>query len=174
MALPHAPRFHHHFNFQNYAQQYNRSSVALACGLPYILGAGLLREPFGRVHFDSIRRLLYRFVLGFLGKSVLASATTAALLGYLVFSSTGLMSGWIISLFHPKSVWLPACVSLLLTGTLLAGTTWIRYKYVGISGLETILPLPATTGRTDADELSRALKTEYQLVEPPCAALFKR
>ena len=114
------------------------------------------------------------FVLGFLGKSVLASATTAALLGYLVFSSTGLMSGWIISLFHPKSVWLPACVSLLLTGTLLVGTTWIRYKYVGISGLETILPLPATTGRTDADELSRALKTEYQLVEPPCAALFKR
>lgn len=106
------------------------------------------------------------FVLGFLGKSVLVSAGRAVLLAYLVFSITGLLSGWLISLYHPRSVWLPGFGSLLLTGALLISATWMRYKYVGVAGLETILPLPSTTGRADADEVSMALKTEYDLIEP--------
>jgi hypothetical protein len=107
------------------------------------------------------------FVLGFLGKGVLASATRAALLGYLVFSVSGLLSGWLISLLRPKSVWIFAFLSLVLTGVLLVSVTMVRYKTVGVPGLQTILPLPTTTGRADVDELSMALKTEYDLVEPP-------
>jgi hypothetical protein len=106
------------------------------------------------------------FVLGFMGNSVLASATRAALLGYLVFAATGLLSGWLISFLRLKSVWIPAFLSLALTGVLLVSVTMVRYRTIGVSGLQTILPLPATTGRADVDELSMALKTEYDLVEP--------
>jgi len=113
------------------------------------------------------------FVLGFIGKNVLASATAAAMLGYLVFLATGFLSGWSISMFHPKSVWIPAFVSLLLSGALLMGATWMRYKYFGVSGLETILPLPAANGGTDADKLSMAMKREYELVEPPAPPYLK-
>lgn len=101
------------------------------------------------------------FVLGFMGNSVLGSATRAALLGYLVFGATGLLSGWLISLLRLKSVWIPACLSLALTGVLLVSLTMVRYRTVGVSGLQTILPLPATTGRADADEMSMALKVAY-------------
>lgn len=106
------------------------------------------------------------FVLGFLGKSVLASATRAALLGFVVFAVTGLLSGWVISLIRPKSVWLPALLSLFLTGVVLVGASWMRHKTAGIAGMQDVLPLPATTGRADVDELSMALKTEYDLLEP--------
>lgn len=106
------------------------------------------------------------FVLGFMGNSVLASATRAALLGYLVFAATGLLSGWLISLMRVNSVWIPALLSLALTCMVLVGASAIRLKSVGIAGLESILPVPATTGRADVDELSMALKTEYDLLEP--------
>jgi hypothetical protein len=59
-----------------------------------------------------------------------------------------------------------ACVSLLLIFVGLLSVSWIHHKHIGIAGLEAILPIPATTGRADADELKRALKTEYHLVEP--------
>lgn len=106
------------------------------------------------------------FVLGFMGNSVLASATRAALLGYVVFAATGLLSGWLISLLRLKSVWIPACLSLALTAVLLVVASSMRHKAVGVAGFKSILPLPATTGRADVDELSMALKTEYDLVEP--------
>ena len=106
------------------------------------------------------------FVLGFMGNSVLASATRAALLGYLVFAATGLLSGWLISLLRLKSVWILAFLSLALTGVVLVSASWMRHKSVGVAGFQSILPLPATTGRADVDELSMALKTEYDLVEP--------
>lgn len=101
------------------------------------------------------------FVLGFMGKSVLSSSANAALLGYLVFLMTGLLCGWLISLFHPKSVWISAFCSLLSTCVLLVGASAIRYTVVGVSGIQSILPLPATTGRADADEMSMALKDAY-------------
>jgi hypothetical protein len=101
------------------------------------------------------------FVLGFMGQTVLASATRAALLGFVVFAATGLLSGWIISHFRPKSAWLPAFLSLLITGILLVSASLIRYTYLGVPGIQSVLPLPATTGRADADELSMALKVEY-------------
>jgi len=112
------------------------------------------------------------FVLGFLGKSVLASATRAAFLGYVVFALTGLLSGWIVSALRPRSVWIPACLSLALTGVLLTSASWLRHKMVGVSGLATMLPLPATTGRADADQMSLALKTEYDLLEPAAPPHF--
>lgn len=113
------------------------------------------------------------FVLGFMGDSVLASATRAALLGYLVFAVTGLLSGWLVSLMRVKSVWIPALLSLALTGMVLVSASVIRHKSVGVAGLRSILPLPATTGRADVDELSMALKTEYDLVEPAVPPYLK-
>ena len=106
------------------------------------------------------------FVLGFIGNNALASATQSALLGYLVFASTGLLSGWLILLLRVKSVWIPALLSLALTGVVLVSASVIRHKSVGLAGFQSILPIPATTGRADVDELSMALKTEYDLVEP--------
>ena len=106
------------------------------------------------------------FMLGFMGNSVLGSATRAALLGYLVFAVTGLLSGWLISILRLKSVWIPACLSLALTAVLLIVASSMRHKSVGVAGFQSILGLPATTGRADVDELSMALKTEYDLVEP--------
>jgi hypothetical protein len=101
------------------------------------------------------------FVLGFIGNSVLASAAWAVLVGYLVFAVTGLLSGCVISLVRPKSVWIPACLSLALTGVLLVGLTMARYRMMGSSGLQTILQIPATSGRADADEMAMALKDAY-------------
>jgi hypothetical protein len=101
------------------------------------------------------------FVLGFVGNSVLASATRAALIGYLVFTATGLLSGWLISLLRLKAVWIPAFLSLALTSVVLVRASWVRHTSVGVAGIQSILPLPATTGRADADELSMALKAEY-------------
>jgi hypothetical protein len=110
------------------------------------------------------------FVLGFLGKSVLGSATRAAVLGYLVFSVSGLLSGWLISLLRPKSVWILAFLSLVLTGVLLVGVTMVRYRTIGVSELQTILPLPATTGRADAEKFTWALKGESLEELPPYLA----
>jgi len=101
------------------------------------------------------------FVLGFLGMPVLASTTSAALLGYIVFSVTGLLSGWLISRFRLKSVWLPEFLSLAISCVLLVGATFARYSFFGVAGIETILPLPITTGRADADEMGMALKAAY-------------
>jgi hypothetical protein len=106
------------------------------------------------------------FVLGFMGNSVLVSATRAALLGYLVFAVTGLLSGWLITLLRLKSVWIPACLSLALTAVLLITASSMRHKSVGVAGFQSNWSIPTTTGRPDVDELSMALKTEYHLVEP--------
>ncbi len=110
------------------------------------------------------------FVLGFLGKSVLASATGAAVLGFAVFGVTGLLSGWVISLFRPKLVWIPALFSLFVTGVVLVSATWMRYKYIGVAGLETILSFPARTGRADTDKLTWAIKAESMEDLPPSLA----
>jgi hypothetical protein len=101
------------------------------------------------------------FVLGFLGPSVLASATRAALVGFAVFAATGMLSGWFISLFRPKSPWLPACFSLLSTGVILVAASVVSHKTVGVAKIQEILPLPATTGRPDLDRLAMALKADY-------------
>lgn len=101
------------------------------------------------------------FVLGFMGGSVLASPTRAALLGFVVFSATGLLSGWFISQLRTRKVWLLAFVSVGVTGVLLLSVTLMRYRHVGVPGIQTILPLPTTTGRADADEMAMALKDVY-------------
>lgn len=111
--------------------------------------------------FIPLVGLYNAFVLGFMGQSALASSTRAALLGFAVFSVTGLFSGWVISLFRPKIVWLPAFVSLGVSGILLTSATLMRHKHIGVPGIQTVLPLPATTGRADADEMAMALKDVY-------------
>ena len=101
------------------------------------------------------------FVLGFLGASVLATITRAMVLGYIVFLFTGLFSGWLISLLRTKLTGIAAVVSLCLTVVLLVSLTMVRYRTIGVSGLQNVLPLPATTGRADADQMSMALKDVY-------------
>jgi hypothetical protein len=107
------------------------------------------------------------FVLGFLGRIVLGSATRAALLGFIVFGTTGLVSGWVCSVLRPKSDWLFALISLFISGVLLVSVTWGRYKLVGISGLETMLPIPASSGSASAENLRWALKGESLDELPP-------
>jgi hypothetical protein len=107
------------------------------------------------------------FVLGFMGKSVWVSPVNAAILGYLAFSLTGLLSGWFISLFHPKSVWLFAFCSVFATCVLFVTVSAVRYTAFGAPGLESILPLPATTGRADVDKFEWALKAQSVGEVPP-------
>ena len=98
------------------------------------------------------------FVLGFLGKSVLVSTTVAVALGYVAFSATGLLSGFLISFFRPANIWVAACASVLLSVMLMIGATLIHYKSAAVSGLRGALPIPVTTGRPDAEDLAWALK----------------
>lgn len=106
------------------------------------------------------------FVLGFLGKSVISSATAAAVLGYVVFTITGFVSGWLISRFHPKSVALPACLTVVVAVGLLFVASLVHHRVTPLSSLASVITLPSTTGRPDADRMSMALKTEYDLQEP--------
>src|SRR5256885_22700 len=99
------------------------------------------------------------FVLGFLGNAVLASATQAALIGYLVFSVTGLISYCAIAFLRPRLLWRAALFSLGITYLLLISATWARYRYIGPSEILPLLHFPATTDRSDIAELSMALKT---------------
>jgi hypothetical protein len=107
------------------------------------------------------------FVLGFMGTRVLSSTLEAMLLGYAAFSASGLLAGCLISLARPKAAWVPAFVSLLVTCLLFVGASWAHYKHIGLAELQTVLPLPETTGRPGTDELSLALKDMYLNVEPP-------
>lgn len=101
------------------------------------------------------------FVLGFLGSSVLASVTRGISLGFIVFSVTGLLSGWFISVFRPRSAWIPGLLSLCASIALLGSATWIRYTYFGVADLESVLPLPVSTGIPQHEALASALKSAY-------------
>src|SRR5436190_8323572 len=70
---------------------------------------------FGLFLFIPLIGWYQAFVLGFLGKAALISATRAALLGFVVFGVTGLLSGWAVSAIPPKSLWMRAFLSLFLT-----------------------------------------------------------
>lgn len=105
------------------------------------------------------------FILGFLGNVVLGSPFNGVLLGYIVFSVTGFVSGWLISLVRPKRVGILTALSLVVTIVLLISASWMKITSASPDVFGS--PESLTSGDAGAAEIVACLKTAYDLTEPP-------